>query len=59
MQDQATLQAIQWLSQPEHARLTATDHRVLRDLASQASEAARREFWPAIWGEFAEHFDPY
>lgn len=58
MQDQATLRAIQLVSGPEAIRLTTTDHRTLRELARQASEEARREYWPRIWGEFAEHFDP-
>lgn len=58
MQDQATLRAIELVSGPEHTRLTTTDHRLLRELASQASEESRREYWPQIWGEFAEHFDP-
>ena len=58
MQDQATLQAIQLVSRPENSRLTTTDHRVLRELASKASEESRREYWPQIWGDFAENFDP-
>jgi hypothetical protein len=58
VQDQATLQAIQLVSRPEATRLTTTDHKTLRELARQASEESRREYWPEIWGEFAEHFDP-
>ena len=58
MQDQATLQAIQLVSGPERLRLTTTDHRLLRKLASEASEESRRDYWPQIWGDFAEHFDP-
>jgi hypothetical protein len=58
VQDQATLQAIQLVSRPENARLTTTDHRTLRELASKASEEARRQYWPQIWGDFAENFDP-
>ncbi len=58
MQDQATLQAIQLVSHPENFRLTTTDHRMLRELASKASEEARRQYWPKIWGDFAENFDP-
>lgn len=58
VQDQATLQAIQLVSRAEHERLTVTDHRRLRELARQASEESRCEYWPRIWGEFAEHFDP-
>lgn len=58
MTDQATLQAIQLVSRAEHIRLTVTDHRLLRELASQATEESRSEHWPRIWGDFAEHFDP-
>lgn len=58
VQDQATLQAIQLVSRPEKTRLTTTDHRMLRELARQASEESRREYWPQIWGDFAENFDP-
>jgi len=58
MQDHATSQAIQLVSRPEGTRLTVTDHRMLRKLASQASEEARREYWPQIWGDFADNFDP-
>jgi hypothetical protein len=58
VQDQATLQAIQLVSRQENARLTITDHRLLRELARQASEESRREYWPQIWGDFADHFDP-
>jgi len=58
VQDQATLRAIEIVSRQENARLTTTDHRVLRELARQASEESRREYWPRIWGDFAEHFDP-
>ena len=58
VQDQATLQAIQLVSRHQNARLTTMDHRRLRELARQASEESRREYWPEIWGNFAEHFDP-
>jgi len=56
--DQPTIEAIQLVRRSEHTGLTATDHRVLRELASQASEESRRELWPQIWGDFAELFDP-
>ena len=52
------MEAIQLVSRSEHTRLTSTDHRVLRELANQASEESRREHWPRIWGDFAELFDP-
>lgn len=58
MQDQATIQAIELVSRSDSARLTIDDHRVLRELARQASEESRRQYWPNIWGEFVEHFDP-
>jgi hypothetical protein len=58
VQDQATLQAFQLVSRPEHMRLTITDHRMLRELSRQASEECRSEYWPRIWGDFADHFDP-
>ncbi len=58
VQDQATLQAQRLVSLAEHPRLTTTDHRLLKQLASQASEEARRKYWPQIWGNFAELFDP-
>lgn len=58
MQDQATLQAIQLVSRQENARLTTMDHRRLRELATQATEESRRDYWPQIWGDFAENFDP-
>jgi hypothetical protein len=58
MQDQATLQAIALVSGPENTRLSTTEHRLLRKLSSEASEESRREYWPQIWGSFAEHFDP-
>ncbi len=58
MQDQATLQAIQLVSRRENVRLTTTDHRLLRELARQATEESRRDYWPQIWGDFADHFDP-
>lgn len=57
MQDQATIQAIQLVGRAELTRLTTDDHRQLRELARQASEESRRDYWPGIWGEFAEHFD--
>jgi hypothetical protein len=52
------MEAIQLVSRSEQIGLTATDHRVLRELASRASEESRREHWPRIWGDFAERFDP-
>ncbi|MBL8201365.1 MAG: hypothetical protein JNK40_10370 [Chromatiales bacterium] len=52
------MRAIQLVSRSANARLTTTDHRLLRELASQASEESRREYWPRIWGDFAEQFDP-
>jgi len=58
VQDQATLQAIQLVSRQENARLTTMDHRLLRELAKQATEESRRDYWPRIWGDFADHFDP-
>lgn len=58
MVDQPTMEAIQLVSRSEQIGLTATDHRVLRELASRASEESRREHWPRIWGDFAERFDP-
>ena len=57
VQDQATLQAIEFVNRAEDARFTITDHRRLRELARQASEESRRDYWPGIWGYFAEHFD--
>jgi site-specific recombinase len=56
--DQATRQAIQLVSGYERTRLTTTHHRMLRKLASEASEESLRDYWPEIWGEFAENFDP-
>lgn len=59
MQDQATLLAMELVRrQVVNDRLTVTDHKRLKELAEQASEESRREYWPQIWGEFAEHFDP-
>jgi hypothetical protein len=58
MQDQATLQAIELVSRPTTVPLTTADHKRLRELSRQASEESRREYWPQIWGDFAEHFDP-
>ncbi len=58
MVDQPTIEAIQLVSRSAQTGLTITDHRVLRELASQASEESRREYWPGIWGDFAERFDP-
>lgn len=57
MHDQATLKAIQLVSRSEATRLTTADHRLLRELARQTSEESRRDYWPQIWGDFAEHFD--
>jgi hypothetical protein len=57
VQDQATLQAIQLVRRAELTRLTTDDHRRLRELAQQASEESRREHWPGIWCDFAQHFD--
>jgi hypothetical protein len=56
--DQPTIEAIQLVSRSEHTGLTASDHRVLRELANRASEESRREHWPRIWGDFAVLFDP-
>ena len=58
VQDLATIQAIRLVNRSEHPRLTTTDHRQLRQLANRASEEARRKYWPQIWGDFAELFDP-
>jgi len=58
VQDPATLQAFRLVNRSEHPRLTTTDHRLLRQLSNQASEEARQKYWPQIWGDFAEFFDP-
>jgi hypothetical protein len=58
VQDLATLQAIRLVSRSGQQRLTTTDHRLLKQLADRASEEARRKYWPQIWGDFAELFDP-